>query len=190
MQLYRKISGEKCYLSPQDVAAAEIVGAWLNDIRNAIPFQCAHNVLSYNAEVDWIRNSMKNGFHSFLVVDCATEKLIGLTSISEVDFVNRKAMFGILIGDTDYRGKGYAREAASLVLDYAFNIVNMHNVALEVFDFNERAIRLYEKLGFKTIGRRRDSRIVCGKMYDTVYMDILDREFKSPVVAKYIGRNE
>jgi RimJ/RimL family protein N-acetyltransferase len=133
---------------------------------------------------------MKNGFHSFLIVDSASDKLIGTTWISEVNFVNRNAMFGILIGDENFRGKGYAFEAASLVLDYAFNICNLHNVALEVFDFNGRAIKLYEKLGFKTIGRRRASRIVCGKTYDTVYMDILDREFKSPVVAKYIGKND
>lgn len=187
MQVYRKITGEKCYLSPWDASGAEIAAAWFNDIGTAIPLQSAQTMISVESEIDWLRDSLKNGFHVFAVVEAAADKVIGSTWISEIDFVNRKAMFGIVIGEKDYRGKGFAREAATLVLDYAFNLLNLHSVALEVFEFNKRAIALYESLGFKTIGRRRSSRTVCGKSCDTLYMDILDREFTSPAVAKYAG---
>ncbi len=65
-----------------------------------------------------------------------------------------------------------------MLLDYGFNYLNLHEIQLDVMSFNERAIRCYEKAGFKQYGRRRESEYVNGKYYDRISMDILKSEFK------------
>ena len=50
-----------------------------------------------------------------------------------------------------------------LLLDYGFNLLNLNSVMLGTFAFNQRAIRCYERVGFKVIGRRRQARIIAGE---------------------------
>jgi RimJ/RimL family protein N-acetyltransferase len=92
-------------------------------------------------------------------------------------------MLGIAIGVKTYWGKGYGQEAIRLLLDYGFNLLNLNSVMLGTFSFNERAIHCYRQVGFKEIGRRRQARIIAGKKYDAVLMDILAEEFESVYVA-------
>lgn len=73
--------------------------------------------------------------------------------------------------------KGYGTEAIRLLLDYGFNYMNLHSVKLELMSFNERALKCYKKCGFKETGRIRENRFINGNYYDTITMDILEREF-------------
>lgn len=84
---------------------------------------------------------------------------------------------GLFIGDEENRNNGYGQDTLNLLLDYGFNYLNLKNIMLKVFSFNERAINCYKKVGFKEIGRRRQSYYLKGKFYDDVYMDILREEF-------------
>ena len=94
-----------------------------------------------------------------------------------VDSVHQQAELGIFIGEKDYWDKGLGTEAVKLLLDYGFNLLNLHNILLKVFSYNERAIKCYKKVGFKEIGRRRESREIASQKYDEIYMDILSSEF-------------
>ena len=88
-------------------------------------------------------------------------------------------MLGMVIGEKSYWDKGYGQEATKLLLDFAFNLLNLNSIMLGTFSFNERAIRCYEKVGFKEIGRRRQTRIIRDFKYDTILMDMLAEEFES-----------
>ena len=70
-----------------------------------------------------------------------------------VNHIFRKAELGIFVGEKEYWGKGYGTEATELLLDFAFNILNLNSIMLIVNSFNERAIKSYEKCGFKLIGK-------------------------------------
>lgn len=109
---------------------------------------------------------------------------VGVTTLLNVDHRNRKADFGVLIGEKDARGEGLGTEATTLMLDYAFTAIGLHNVGLRVFEYNVAAIRAYEKAGFKEIGRRRESYFMGGRMWDEVHMDCLSKEFDSPVLRE------
>jgi diamine N-acetyltransferase len=110
---------------------------------------------------------------------------IGFTYLS--DIAEQKAEFGIVIGERACQGKGYGTEATRLMLDYAFNILNLHNVMLKVAAYNEAGIRAYEKAGFQVIGRRREVKMINGKRWDMIYMDCLATEFESPVMRLLFG---
>jgi RimJ/RimL family protein N-acetyltransferase len=72
------------------------------------------------------------------------------------------------------------------MLDYGFNVLNLNNIILKVYSFNIRAIKSYEKVGFKLIGLRRQARIFGNKKYDEIFMDILAEEFESKYIKKIL----
>ena len=109
---------------------------------------------------------------------------IGTASLFEVDHRNRTATFGIFVGDGDHRGKGCGTETTRLVLDYAFTVLGLHNVMLTVLEFNAAGIRAYQKAGFKELGRRRQSHLSGGELWDEIYMDCLSSEFESRVLRR------
>jgi len=88
-------------------------------------------------------------------------------------------MLGMVIGEKAYWGKGFGQEATGLMLDYAFNLLNLNTVSLGVFAFNTRAIDCHKKSGFREIGRRRQARIIGDRKFDLVLMDILAEEYRA-----------
>ena len=106
---------------------------------------------------------------------------IGTASLFDVEHRNRSAEFGIFLGESDYRGRGYGTETTRLVLDYAFTVLGLHNVMLKVFDLNPAGKRAYEKAGFMEFGRRRQSQRIGGALCDEIFMQCLSDWFERPV---------
>ena len=182
MPYYRKLSGEKCYLSPIQAEDAAAWTTWMNDLQVSLPLgDEAYVPFSLEKMQEDVADSIRNQHHIFSIVTCDNDRLIGRCLLFSIDPVNRSAMMGIVIGEKDCWNQGYGQEATRLLLDYAFNLLNLHSIMLGAFSFNERAIQAYRKVGFKEIGRRREIRIIAGKAYDGVLMDILEDEFR----AKY-----
>ena len=188
MPTYRMLIGEKCYLSPCRLEDAERWAEWFNDLEVTIPLgDEAYTPTSVEGEQEAIRDMLKDNAHVFSILDREMDLPIGRCMFFNVDTVNRTAMVGIVIGEKDHWDQGFGQEAVSLLLDYGFNLLNLHSVMLGTFSFNERAIRCYEKVGFKLIGRRREARIIAGQKYDLVLMDILADQFESPYVKPLLA---
>lgn len=102
---------------------------------------------------------------------------VGNIALQDLDMRNRTAELGIYIGDVDSRGRGYGTEATSLLLNFAFNVLGLQNVMLRVYEYNEAAIRVYEKVGFHEFGRRTQCQFMDGRFWDVVLMECLASEF-------------
>jgi len=89
----------------------------------------------------------------------------------------RQAIVGIAIGERADWGKGYGTDAMKTLLRYAFNEMNLNRVTLNVFEYNPRAIRSYEKAGFTHEGRLRAALLRDGKRWDLLYMGVLREEW-------------
>lgn len=87
------------------------------------------------------------------------------------------AFVGLGIGDRENWGKGYGTDAMNVALRYAFTELNLRRVTLNVFEYNPRAIRSYEKTGFQHEGRLRQALLRDGKRWDMLYMGILREEW-------------
>jgi RimJ/RimL family protein N-acetyltransferase len=189
MPYYKKLAGEKCYLSPCIPEDAEHWVAWFSDLEVTIPLgDEAYTPTSLEGEQEAIQQILARNSHVFSIVDIKTDQPIGRCMFFNVDAVNRAAMLGIVIGEKGLWDQGYGQEAMHLLLDYGFNLLNLNSVMLGTFSFNERAIRCYEKVGFRLVGRRREARIIAGEKYDIILMDILADEFESPVVKPMMAR--
>lgn len=183
MPHYRKLVGSKCYLSPLTPEDAERSAQWDNDLEVALPLgDEAWTPTTAEETREGLEDAGRHHAHLFGIVDKTSDELIGRCVLFQIDAVNRSAMMGIVIGEKGYWGKGYGRDAIRLLLDYAFNLLNLNSVMLRTFSFNERALRCYRAVGFREIGRRRQARIVGDRRHDVVFMDILAEEFASPVV--------
>lgn len=101
---------------------------------------------------------------------------IGLYVVN--DWAPRDAFVGIGIGNRSDWGKGYGTDAMKIVLRFAFTEINLRRVTLSVFEYNPRAVRSYEKSGFRHEGRLRGALLRDGKRWDMFYMGILNEEWK------------
>jgi RimJ/RimL family protein N-acetyltransferase len=112
------------------------------------------------------------------------ERLVGTCAFSQLDGDNGSVLYHITVGERDAWGKGYGTEATDLMLAHAFGPLGLHRVALTVFEFNERAIRSYEKSGFTVEGRARDAILREGRFWDEVHMSILAPEWEARQQAR------
>jgi RimJ/RimL family protein N-acetyltransferase len=104
-------------------------------------------------------------------------KVVGECGLHDRDRRSRVAALGIGIYDSDYVSRGYGREAAGLLLDWAFRIQNYERIWLDTSSTNERAIRCYQALGFVEEGRMRRQLFVDGRYVDMVLMGLLRDEW-------------
>lgn len=179
MPHFRALPGERVYLSPIQPGDAEAWARWMNDLSVTLPLgDEAYTPGALEKMQEAALDAIRRQEYVFSIVECTTNRLVGRCLLFSVDLVNRSAMLGILIGETDCWDRGYGSEASRLLLDYAFNLLNLHSVMLGVFDFNQRAIHTYEKIGFQVIGRRRHARIIAGQPHDVILMDMLSEEFR------------
>jgi len=176
MRYFKKLLGEKCYLSPMNPDDTEQYVAWLNDLEVSENLRAASKNISLVNERAHLERLAEG--HVYAIVDLKTDTLIGNVALIDIDHLDRQCKLGIFIGNKDYWGKGYGREAIRLLLGFAFNRLNMNNVLLNVYAPNERAYRCYRSVGFREIGRRRQSVFRNGVYCDDIYMDILAEDFR------------
>lgn len=114
----------------------------------------------------------------FVIADKDTEEYIGQIDLFKIDWKNRSAELGIVIGIKKHLGKGYGSEAIKLLQNFVFSRLNLNRLQLEVHDFNVRAYKCYLKCGFTEEGRLREKNYIDGRYSDTICMSILKREYE------------
>ncbi|HBM80924.1 MAG: GNAT family protein [Clostridiales bacterium] len=186
---YKKMIGQKCYLSPIDVDDYEKYTKWLSDMEVAAGMLLASKLITASKEKE-ILERLSVSEYNFAIIDLKTDRLLGNLGFPKMDYIDRNAEVGIFIGDKEYWGKGYGADALRLALDFGFNILNLHNIRLKVYSYNKQAISCYKKVGFKEAGQIREAKEIAGKRYDEIYMDMLDKEYESIYVKGIIDNKE
>ena len=176
MRYFKKIKGERIYLSPINKEDVVIYTKWLNDYEVSGNLGNYRVLISLNNEEKTLDRMTSEG-HNYAMVLNDGDTLIGNISLFDIDNISRRATLGLFIGEKEHRGKGYGSEAIRLILDYGFKTLNLHNIMLHVHSDNEMGIACYKKVGFREFGRRRESKFKNGQYIEEVHMDILKSEF-------------
>ena len=172
--------GTKIYLRPFDpVEDSKATAAWFNDpevtrfIRRAMP-------ITVPAQEAFLRRTAGSTTDmAVAIVEQTTDQLVGGTGLHDIDPRNRHAALGIMIGDKTAWGKGYGSEATRLMVRHAFHTLNLNRVYLEVYEYNDRARHVYEKIGFRIEGRLRQHTFRDGRYWDTFVMGVLRDEWRA-----------
>ncbi|UPW85004.1 GNAT family N-acetyltransferase [Lysinibacillus sp. Ag94] len=157
----------------------ELYHKWRNDVEVMHSTNPSLDVYPMEETKDFVDHVIL-GTHagkSYIMVEKGKESPIGIVALINIDYKNRNAECIIDIGEKEYWGKGYGSEGLKLLLDYAFYEMNLHRVYLKVFSFNDKAISLYNKIGFHQEGSSRQSLFRDGTWYDIIHMGILQNEY-------------
>jgi len=157
---------------------SEIVARWNQDSEY-------QQLLSSGPAMLWSPRQLKewmekhfDEMYGFSIRALDDDRLIGFVDLSGIDWVTGNCWVGIGIGEREYWGKGYGREAMNLVLRFAFESLNLKRVSLDVFEYNQRAYLSYCKCGFKEEGRMRQWMQRGGERFDLIFMGILREEWE------------
>lgn len=133
--------------------------------------------LSNSGQDIWFEKHIRSNDFLFIIHEFSSNK-IGMVGLSNIDNRNRNAEFGRFMIDKKFRGKGYGREALILILDYAFKHLNLNKIYLDTFEYNNKVINLYKKVGFKQEGIKRQHIYKDGKYNNIICMSILKEDYK------------
>jgi RimJ/RimL family protein N-acetyltransferase len=171
--------GERIYLRPLECEDAGALASWLND-SDVTRFMLHHSPMSLLSEQEWLRRISESTTDVALgIVLKENDRLIGTAGLHQMDWRNRHAAFGIMIGVKDLWSQGYGTEATALLVRHAFETLNLHRVWLHVYEYNARGIRAYEKVGFRPEGRLRQDNFLEGRYHDTLVMGLLRDEWQA-----------
>src|SRR5574344_294464 len=176
MRYFRKIVGDRLYLSPMNSDDYEIYTKWMNDFEVDKGINQLINLIGIDAEKEYLQKAVQVKYN-FAIVLKEEDRLLGNISLTKINEIDRTAELGIFIGEESDRNKGYGTEAIKLLLDYGFNQLNLHNISLNAFSFNLRAIAAYKKAGFVEFGRWKEAHYFNGEYCDIVMLQILKKDF-------------
>ena len=172
-------SGEKVKLreyKKEDIRKAQ---KYMNDpeikklLNSNIPYP-----ITFEDEERWYESlRATKDTYNFAIETLEDNQYIGGCGINKIDWKNSVLIIGIFIGDKEYWNKGYGTDAINILIRFIFEQMNIRKIKLQVFSFNERAIRAYEKCGFKREGVLRQEIFRDGRYHDEIIMGLLRQEY-------------
>jgi RimJ/RimL family protein N-acetyltransferase len=138
--------------------------------------------MSREVEKQWLERAtksspFKDGEMALAIVDKKSNEFLGTCGLFGISSSNRHAEFGISIHNPENLSKGYGTDATRVILWIGFNVLGLNTINLRAYSNNKRAIRAYEKAGFKMCGTLREHCFSEGQFQDHVFMDVTAKEF-------------
>jgi len=165
-------------LLPIDRVNVELLQQWQNDASITFPLMGFRFPVQKKTIEDWLEGIRKSNGSTRVVYGIFVDGTpVGMVSLHDVDLINKNAFYGIYIAEEKQKNKGVGFAATQLALDFAFNAMGLHRVALEVLADNEKAIHLYKKIGCEHEGVKRQAYYMDGKFVDVHIMAILRDAF-------------
>ncbi|MGM9683163.1 MAG: GNAT family N-acetyltransferase [Eubacteriales bacterium] len=138
-----------------------------------------HSSISYTKEyLKYVENRYKIGdFYDWAIVNCENMRMIGTCGFTKIDTNNNCGEIGYVI-NPEYRGRGFAPEAATAVIGFGFSTLGLHRIEAKFMAGNTPSCRVMEKLGMTFEGFMRESMLVKGSYRTVGVCSILKNEFR------------
>ena len=158
-------------LEPEDLA---LTWRWHNDPELYATLGGSFRFVSQQAEAEWLRakSTPSSNQVNLAICESASTEHVGNAYLRDIDWIHRHAELHLFIGSETMRGKGYGQAATRLLIQHAFDDLNLHRVYLFVLADNARAIRAYEKCGFQIEGQLRQHVFKHGTFVDMILMGL------------------
>ena len=174
------IEGNSVRLRPFEERDLDHIMEWVNDPEVTRTLLVGRYPMTRQMEKAWLDERLKGSTSevAFVIETLAGEYLGGIGYLRILS-LERHAELGIVIGRKSEWGKGYAREAMSLFVDYGFEQLNFNLIYLTVLPHNTRAHQIYASLGFKEEGRLRQRIYRDGEYFDLISMSLLREDWQT-----------
>lgn len=148
---------------------------WMNDPEVTRYTESRFSSFDIDSLAENVRQKLEDRNSMFLaIVREDTEQHIGNIKLGPIDWMHRLADIGVMIGDKECWGNGYATEAISLVVQFAFQELNLHKLTAGFYAANRGSERAFLKNGFVVEGIRKRHRLCEGNYMDTVILGLLN----------------
>ncbi|WP_418878450.1 GNAT family N-acetyltransferase [Xylanibacter rarus] len=169
---------ERIYLRALEIDDYKISIKWRKDDQIWNMLGGPKYFVSEAYEKKWVEDTIFNSKDVKLAI-CLIEndKYIGNVYMTDIDEINRSCNSHVLIGDKNYWGKGYAREALLKAIKYMFEERNIHRIQANVLESNELSLKMHKKCGYKVDGLLRDAVYKSGRYQNQYVLSLLKEEF-------------
>ena len=171
------LQGIKTYLSPLRANESEQLFEWINE-RELLLLSAPYKPTHHNKHLKWFDSiTSRSDLAIFGIRSKSDDVLVGTCQLHSISEIHRSAELQIRIGASGARGKGFGKDACTLLLRHGFNDLNLHRIYLHVLATNIAAMALYKSLGLTLEGKLRDAVFIDGLWTDIVLMGMLRREY-------------
>lgn len=185
--VFRK--GQRVILRPLERADIPTLRRWMNNPEVTQYLMRVFPIMEKEEE-EWIdiKHKSQNDF-ALGIVETSEQKLIGSIGLHSINWVHRTATTGTVLGEKEYWGKGYGTEAKMLLLDFAFNALDLYGVLSRVLAYNERSLAYGKKCGYVEVGRfPKWIRQQNGERCDEVQLIVTQEQWR-PLWQEYLKKN-
>lgn len=169
---------EKIYLAPISSEDSETLFAWINE-RELVTFNSSYKPVHKANHNIWFESIIKKpDVIIFGIKRVEDDKLIGSCQLNNLNLISRNAELQIRIASDSDRGRGFGSDAVQLLLKFAFADLNLNKVYLHVFSTNKRAVKAYEKCGFRHEGELKQQAFINGSYLDIAVMAVLREDYE------------
>ncbi len=134
--------------------------------------------LSIEQQQQWFEKNLNDNRNFRFVIETPEDGAVGIATLIDIDWKNRRATHGIKLANVERRTKGIGTDAVMAIMRYAFDELGLHRLDGSWFDFNEASKRLYTKCGWKAEGVKREYVYKRGAWRDLTVVGILERDYR------------
>jgi len=173
------IKGKVLTLRAIEEKDLELLQKWANDPVTQDGIGELHFPGSMDFHKTWFQNLKNDRLNQRFVVDVPNIGIIGISSIIKIDWRNSHAWHGLVLGEGNYRGKGYGVDAIMATMRYAFEEMNLERLDGSMIEYNEPSLSAYcgAKLGWKEEGRRRNYYFRKGRYWDQIVVGVTKQDY-------------
>ena len=173
-----KIKGKKITLRAVEESDLELLHRWANDSETQDIIGNIYFPSSMDFHRKWFESLKSDQLNQRLAIDAPDMGIIGLSSIMHIDWRNRHAWHGVMLGDADIRGKGYGKDAVMTTMRYAFDEMHLERLDGSIVEYNEASYKFYVgKLGWKEEGRRKNYYFRKRRYWDQIVVGITRADY-------------
>ena len=177
----RILRGERVVLRPLASTDLRRCVKWFSDPQ-VIHFLGRNASITLAEEEKWFRDYERRMDEQIFAIEVEGQH-IGNLGLHKIDRTHRKAEVGIVIGEPTFWSRGHGSDAMRVALRYGFEVLGLNKISLEVLEYNTRALRTYERLGFRREGVHREDIYKDGRFVNVLRMSLLARELQEKPVA-------
>ncbi len=174
------IQGKKVVLRAIEARDLPLLQQWSNDPSIQSMLGGWHFPVSERDQQAWFESLSLNSPNQRFAIDTTEHGLVGTANLVSIDWQNRHGFHGMLIGDKNLRGKGYALDAVMTLMRFAFEECGLYRLDGDMISYNEASLRFYlEKCGWKNEGIKRGWYFRKGRRWDKVIVGITAEDYEA-----------
>lgn len=133
---------------------------------------------SYWEITQWYESILREQNRKVYAIKTHEGDYIGNIELNNLDWRSKSAEIGLIIGDQNFRQKGFGNQALQCILELAFKELGLNRLSAHILEYNKPALDLFEKVGFKKEGIMRKAFFTKDKFHDIICLGILSEEYK------------